>query len=409
MLGLEKIQKLKIQFDGNDALVFAVAAVLLVLPYSESLKNIFLGLTLLVFVYCYFKKSGVRFGFFAMFCLLWIVSLVVGNLLSDNPNILSVNDELKIILFAIVVSSIPWTKNYLRVCIVACAVGVLFAIVTGAYDYFILQKTPYWQLKSVGHVNQSSIYVLEALCVIFPYAMLKGSDLKPAQKILTWTALIAVFVYLVFGESRATFAGMVLVTATILAFDRDVIRKNYKRTFVILCAIAVSLLVSYWLFGSIRFVEKQIEVSQTNNLFTGRLEIWKSALRYVASHNLFFGIGQNHFMDVPIVGTYFEHISHGHNSIVHRMTEGGLWGVVWYVAFLCLVLFYLIKHIVATNGLIRISPIYIVWQMAVLMMIILIFVGCFNTTMRYEHGLLAAFVLGVFCSFERRLKRSLEI
>lgn len=60
MLSLEKIQKLKMQFDGNDALVFAVAAVLLVLPYLESLKNIFLGLMLLVFVYCYFKKSGVR-------------------------------------------------------------------------------------------------------------------------------------------------------------------------------------------------------------------------------------------------------------------------------------------------------------------------------------------------------------
>ena len=393
----------------NNLLVWASAASValmgFVLPLFEAPKNIAAVLVFLsVLVWMAFNRRTLvgGFGKEQLFMVVWSVAVLFGGLLSEVENGWNFSDELRMYLLCAFLMAVSFDENRVRFVLTAFFIGFLLAWGWGGWQFYVAHSTKYWQLNSVGHVNQSAIYVVEMFAVVLAYCVHMWPRVGLTERVIGVLTLVASAWYLIFGESRAALLAAMVVVVFFAVMNWRLALKKRKALAIILAVVVLVVGVVGTMGGGVRAIQKQVHNAGQDNVLSFRDKIWDSGIDYVNERNALFGIGKDQFIKVPVKGGDFVHISHAHNAFVQRYVEQGFWGLGWFCAFLIV---YTLCSVRCLRRYGVISPALKAFGQANLaLIVVLVVVGMFNTTLRFEHGLLVMVMFALMRGMGRSVK-----
>ncbi len=263
-----------------------------------------------------------------------------------------------------------------------------------------------FELKSVGHVNHSAIYVLLAFGASAAYLFAywnKSSKLSKFALIAT-TALFAITCYIT--HSRAA-AGGVFIISTVFAFAYIPKSKKISITIISIIILAIGLT----LLTKPTVLQKHISNSKHFTQMTPRERIRNTGYTAWKKHPV-FGVGMKNYSLITLdkikvwseeMGDEYneqEHlyISHAHNLYINTAAEKGLVGLLSLFAFLCACALTLAKYFPGENGT---ADKWLFWGAASSAFITTISIGFVNTTLHHEHGILTAILLACFMCHQK--------
>lgn len=356
---------------------FSLILCIFSIPLFESPKNIFLSVSFIFFLLRhYFEKDlkeafltqDVRIGF-----LLLASSALVSSFFSSHLSLglQGFLDFIKIYVIFLITKDFLDNKS-LIIIISSIFISSTFAVLLAGYDFFSGQKV-YFELKSVGHFNHSSIYL--ALSLMLSFSLFVNSYkfsfpwiLLIAQNLITFTAIVI-------AGSRATLSSIII---SLLAFAFYQKRKKLLIIFVIMLTIIISLLFLLPSQSNLLLSKKKISFSDPS--FRERLNIWTDAFNMWFS-NPFLGVGPKQFKFY----SYSQNGTHAHNIYLNTLAQLGIIGLA-----ALLYLFYLIISELKRSD--RENPL---WYAVLLSFIIVLVNGILNTTLHSEHGLIFSIICAI--------------
>jgi len=270
-------------------------------------------------------------------------------------------------------------------------VGTVIAVVQAFYDW----AGSYPELNSVGHVNQSALYLSFSL---IPAGLLALYRQHWADLILVGAALLAVGWYQGPAKSMIGFGASGLVIAgfwVIYCINRSHIKTLAAS--VVLGAVVVGAAINMPAssFGPYQGFKQEFDVrlSSQSDRYSQRDRLVNSALEVAGDSLTGFGLGsfgeatqlQNIRSAVEARGGdwasergNFFSSSHGHNIFANVLVERGWIGVIAITIFLLAMLFVFLKYLKAESS-----------QAGVLTVLVISLAGLGQSTLHVEHGQLA--------------------
>jgi O-antigen ligase len=260
------------------------------------------------------------------------------------------------------------------------------------------------QLRSVGHVNHSAIYL--AIC----FGALLGGACAYWRTLRPWLRALAAgeFALLLAGLFAAgSRAGTATVVLGALAFGALWLR--LRRSWRALAWIAVAVLAYgaavAWFDTDMRR-KHELAAESDYPLINERYPIWQQALATWRAYPV-FGIGADNskYVDAgdvarwqaargaPYDAATFLRTSHAHSLYLNTLAERGLWGA----ALLAMLLVAWAGSVVCAVPRRDAPPLaWLLWSGAAAALFVVAVLGVVNTTFHDEHGLLAALMLGAW-------------
>ena len=328
------------------ALTASIAASLFVLPLFEAPKNLFFFLTLVFFIWQQAGGAFPRVHTLDKASILYLVSLLI-IFLSITPLFTLSQDSIPVALksvmswgkYGIFAAIVFWsTRDRIQVTfyIFAILAGGLIAVI---WELFVWYNggTYYPELNSVGHVNQSAIYV--ALLVVVGISALFGRAFPIVVRLIGGVTVVASLVILVPMYSVITTVALAAVMLLMLA-----VLAGWKG----LAAVFLASTLLYQL--PIPALQKQIQTLESH--ITGRVrsadpdskrgELLNVAF-ITAMENRFIGTGHKSF---PVAATEevvkgyldsqglnynrseYHYDVHGHSYWATSLVEKGALGIL---------------------------------------------------------------------------------
>ncbi|MFK8036341.1 MAG: O-antigen ligase family protein [Hyphomicrobiales bacterium] len=268
----------------------------------------------------------------------------------------------------------------------------------------------YPEIRSIGHVNPSGLYVLVAMAVGLGIICLK----QVYARALGMAVLLAAIGFILPSRSIVTLGA----ATTLLAYAGFVIARRTGRIYRVLASVTIVVTICtagvMSPYGVYFRSELQYRISGTEH-FSYRDKILYTALE-VWERNPLFGSGFNSFdaaTDPAVVraeleaegrdyddeASRFFKTSHGHNLWTNALIERGLVGVVLYTVLLALYIWYFwraerrIDDPNATDRMVILTS-----QLVVIGFIV---GGLGNTTMQNEHGQAGMMMLAIAAGYLR--------
>ena len=389
----------------NAALVFFLFF-LFFLPLYEAPKNIFSVLfVFLSGLVCFYRENAVdRLKSMDLvgwaFLLLAISPFVsgVGSPDMDFPDrVSSALNWALMPLVALVFLSVRFSESQLVWALRVFCVGTVFAVVEAFYSW----SGEYPELNSVGHVNQSALYL--AFCII-PAGFLFIKRSHVADLFLVFAVILSVFWYQGPARSMVGFGASLMLLSglwVIYCFNR----KHYKMLIgsvtlgVISVASAVSLPPQY--FGSCQGFKREFDarLNSQNDPYSQRDRLVNTALEVAGRSLTGFGLGsfgaaaktskikesvEARGGDWAAERGFYFSSSHGHNLFANVLVERGWVGIALFSVFLLALL------ITFSRNLRRVSS-----QVGVLTLAVICIAGLGQSTLHVEHGQLAFICLAL--------------
>ena len=376
------------------------------LPLFEAPKNIFSVLFVFLggWVSLYRENAAQRFK--SKDLVVWAFLLLamspfvsgVGSPYMDFPDRLSSALNWALMpLVAFVFLSVRFSESQLVWALRVFCVGTVFAVVEAFYSW----SGEYPELNSVGHVNQSALYL--AFCII-PAGFLFIKRSHVADLFLVFAVILSVFWYQGSARSMVGFgASLILLSGlwVIYCFNR----KHYKMLIgsvtlgVISVALAVSLPPQY--FGPYQGFKQEFDgrLNSQNDPYSQRDRLVNTALEVAGGSVTGFGLGsfgraaetskikklvEARGGDWATEGGFYFSSSHGHNIFANVLVERGWIGIV------ALSVFLLILLVAFSRNLRRESS-----QVGVLTLAVICIAGLGQSTLHVEHGQLAFICLAL--------------
>ena len=389
----------------HRALYFLTAFTIFINPLLEAPKNIGMGLMLLVFIAWTIKTRSYSFKGWDIFFLLFLIAPFIGVPFASEPTEFGVvGDVLRYTLFGWIVYRAGFSEHQRLGVAFWATLGTVIGLIYGAWAHYVQGVGEFWTLNSVGHVNHAAIYNAIVTGVAFTTLLAYWRTFTLANR-LTWLAMLLLcLVYVITGESRATFGA---VFAMILALGLIFARKNMKILFGAVGAIALLIVVS--LLADVRVVAKQESNNSQHIVLSYRDTIWKAGLETVKQHPL-FGVGKENFSTVYIDGEGFDgenhHTSHAHNLYVNTLTETGIWGLGWLLALFGGVGISLLRYLPGKNSS---AAHWAAWGYSASALCITLVVGLVNTTFHHEHGNLAMFCFALWLAAVQQMRQQKQL
>ena len=370
---------------------FFLLLMLFTLPVTEGLKQISLILFVLVGIcICVKEKKKFKFDVINISLFIFVLATFISCLVNGvSPS--RVLDPLRCMLFFFVARSVSVEKINFKFLFFALFAGFIVAFVPACIKKFTSSdSTALLELKSIGHVNHSAIFMLLVFCV----ALISVSELKKIyEKYLGITiALICVFGIMVAG-SRATMYLLPVAVFSILLYQFFYKQANLKTSFVLIILFSV-ISISYT-YISANITQDGRIYSQLTKGITGsetRYPIFASAF-YTWLEHPFFGIGSGEFKTIDITkyfpGNVEVNVSHAHNTFLTFLTEKGIIALLAYLVFQLSLFIKFIKNF-RQNSIVFLALLMLVFQNVISLV---------NTTFHHENALLMllfwALALGV--------------
>ncbi|WP_340300710.1 O-antigen ligase family protein [Roseobacter sp. HKCCD5988] len=372
-----------------------IAITLFVLPSYEAPKNIISILFLVVWLYrAYITKSiGVSSPFFwpifFLAFILWISPLYSSEFFEVEWS--SGGRWSLLALFVLAAGRLSYTSAHVNYLFSALMFGGVWAIYQSLYIMYVT-GAPFPEMRSVGHVNHSSMYTLVVLAVGL-------GALFSRCRMLIVIGTISVAASLLFAPASKSIVGaisiaLILLISVYLNFNRS----NAHIKYTIFISVVAFLLIVFLAPWSVGIQDELINLIQTGDIFSGRDKIFRAALLVWGNHPL-IGTGWFSFgpvtsevavqAELELLGEIYDparylHVPHGHNLFLTILIERGLFGV----AILFLLLYRYLRFFVpiAKNNYDLPKLDRAVAISAVLVVVGFIVAGFGNTTMMNEHG-----------------------
>jgi len=244
----------------------------------------------------------------------------------------------------------------------------------------------YPELNSVGHVNQSALYLVFSMIVGGALLIESNSRIDKVLGLLTVFSAISFFV-----PSRSLVAAICGGLIILGLFAIDSFRSLSMRRFLVSVAAFVSLFIillaphSYKV-GLLEPLRAEIfmRLDPSNNSLSERDRFVRSAIT-VAGDSV-FGFGLKNYGDATEIANEFR-TTHGHNIFATVLVERGWVGVTAFFLFVVVIFAEFLK---------RSSEPYA--MIGLLTIVIVVIGGLGQTTLHQEHGQLALILLSLLTS-----------
>lgn len=387
---------IKLEFYSLCLLAFS-------LPILETAKHIFCITYLLLFTIRTFNhKKTFNPSPLGKYILIFIAGNIIASIGASlkGYDVEKLHDIIRYSLIGWMVLHTPLSRKQtyiiLAIFILSTSIGI-----GDAYHSLSKGTENFFELRSVGHINHTAIYILLTLGISLPF-LLKRQSRKIMTVIFIIINLSLIYVLLQ-TNSRATAIGLgfILMILIIVSFI------EYKKAAYILCLL-VCASIAYGSFGpSTKLVEK-FNWYSTNfkNKLTPREKIWNTSF-YAWKKEPIFGVGfgnykvitkekmqqwyKNTGIDVSDKKRFL-YFSHTHNKYLNALTEGGVIGLASLLLLFSGILYYFLKQAKPSLHN-KESIIFLLIGINTLSTISI--VGLFNTTLHHEHGLLAMMLIGL--------------
>jgi O-antigen ligase len=366
------------------------------LAMVESPKNILWGLLLASYLFrVYIGEETISLKKLEVSVLIWILVGIVSIFFAIEPA-----EGAKGVWDMIRAGSVLWIgtsllKNednrllFLRHLVIATTIAALWGFKDYFWGRFILNKhTIRVQLPSVGHFNQSGIYL--AMVWLAGFATLLDARVFPKK----WIGQLSVLILsaaLLGTTARTAIAVSILISVFMLFF----LRLSKKLLSIWIACFAVGLLVMITTPG---FIGRVL----FRGSFSSRVQIWESAFDETLLRPL-TGVGLNNFKNVylshttdPVVFA----IDHAHNIFMNTLVQTGWIGLLA-LGFLTVSSFHVIWKARKENRTSTFFPALGAWG-------IIFIVGLSHTTLHHENAILF-FLFMSFCNSSPREKLNPEI
>ena len=354
--------------------------VLFTLPITEGLKQISLTLFVLAGIYiCVKEKRQFKFDLINISLFIFVLATFISCLV-NGVSASRALDPLRCMLFFFVARSVGVEKINFKFLFFALFAGFIVAFIPACVKKFTSSDpTALFELKSIGHVNHSAIFMLLVFCV----ALISSAELKKIYEkyIAIIVAGICVFGIMIAG-SRATMYLLPIIIFSILLYQISKRQTELKLAFSLI--ILFSVIAIFYTYISANIIQDERFYSQLTKGVTGsetRYPIFASAF-YTWLECPLFGIGSGEFRIIDIT-KYFPgngevHVGHAHNTFLTFLTEKGIVALLAYLVFQLSLFIKFIKNF-RQNSIVF---------LALLMLMANNIISLANTTFHHENALL---------------------
>jgi len=403
-------QKLNVIGTSEKLELGLLALLVFFLPLRETPKT--LCLLLYLFFWLFNRRKNKDWGTKDLFFDLPLIFIIFAGLISSA---LSPFDQIKSFdksldfsfaaLLAICIRRAAYQVNItFKILLIALVLGISVALVEG-----LTKGKAFPYLRSVGHINQVANYLVIAFAIVFSTVISIDSSTK--QRIFGVFSIFFLVAAFATQSRNAAFAIAIVIFVTILATPRE----NFFKSSIFFRGIIFLIIGTVLLFSSNMF-EKQLTHLSRGSIDTERFKLWGTALTS-AEDRPFLGYGPGTFESATSQSNLerlakknnrefrsddFFQSSHGHNFLIHWVTERGLislFFILFWIFYLLRASFLSLKFLyrscvlrfeqaAPTNESIS-SQVLFGISVAVLA------VGIGNTSLRVEHGLLAMLFAGL--------------
>jgi O-antigen ligase len=382
--------------------------VIAVLPTFEAPKQIFWGLYFITAITrLMINRSLLDFQWPDLFFGLWLAAALASTLGAGMPG----HHEWKGFTDLFMYSSTAWlvyrsnyTPTQLKNLLILSVVLVLPPLLWGIWLHLGPINKQYLELKSVGHVNHSAIY----LCIVFGISLGASfcaiNSKKTIQAILLTIITALIFWSLVIGQSRAAFGIATTLSFFLIFLLTD--NKKIKHLFVSLASIALIIIVAM----NPIIVQKHKQYVSNNDITSSRLQVWNVSFE-AAKWFPPLGLGMDNWklitpkaiqLSVEKSGQTYKaddyfYPGHSHNVYLTILVERGIIGLS---TFMLIILAWGTQLLRSYKNF-RNNDQMLIWGASLSAFIVATGIGIVNTTIHHEHGLLTALCLGIFLAAKR--------
>lgn len=286
-------------------------------------------------------------------------------------------------------------------------VSTLIALAYGLWMLYGAHTRKALELKSVGHVNHSAIYLAitfgAALSLLLAYWKKYSTWMRLAVSAVALVLAISLFISASRAATGATFA-LALVLG--LAW----LKRSRLPLLLLLAASATLGTVAY--IKQVEVVQKQERNVQAGIVLSYRDVIWNTALEAWKKYP-WFGVGMHNYNQIsmdkveqwvkesgrPYDAAKYGGTSHGHSLYFNNLAERGIVGFGVLLAVLAAWLYSLLRRFPKREAD---ELEWALWGASLSAWVVTVGIGLVNTTLHHEHAILAVSLLGFWLSFLRQ-------
>jgi O-antigen ligase len=290
----------------------------------------------------------------------------------------------------------------------ALAVGAVAALAHGYWRLEVTGQRRFLELKSVGHVNHSAIYLAILLGATVSVVAAYWRRLAPSGRAGA-AVLLALFVVSLFEMKSRTAIGVALALVVLLG----VAWWPRARTVAIVTLLAVSAAVVVAVVARVEVVKKHEDRTAEGNVLAYRAQIWNTARAAWLRFPL-FGVGMDNYSAIEPEAvrqwraeagksfddkTFVVKSGHGHSLYYNTLAERGTVGFAALAAVLLAWAWRLVRRYPVRAGGDRT---WALWGGALSAWFVTVLAGVGNTTLHSEHALLSVILFGLWLGDDRR-------
>ena len=391
--------------------LWILAALFFCLPLFEAPKNIFWGLYLVVWFANRARERdlGGRWDAWDTLIAVWIASGFVVAAFAGVRH-----SEWLGALDLVRYGSVLWLLKRSRLgereiwwLLGALAAGTVLALLHGYWRMLIAHSRAFLELKSVGFVNHSAIFLAIAVGALAGFIFAYWARLARTARAAGVVLLLAFIASQIWMQSRAAAAAAL---AAILLLGLAWWPRSRRISAVAVGSVVVGLTIA--VAAQVEVIKKHERLVAQANVLAFREGVWNAALvawqRFPA-----FGIGMDNYRELndELIrkwlgdlgraddGTVFDtRWRHAHSLYLNTLAERGVVGLSALVAVLLLWLCRLAQHFPGRAGS---DLAWALWAASFSAWFVTVAVGLGNTTLHHEHALLAMLLLGLWLGSDR--------
>ncbi len=380
----------------------------LFLPLLEAPKNILWGGWMMVWLYHRLADQdfgGAWDGWDSLIAL-WIASGYVVALFAGihYQEWRGANDLLRYGLILWALKRSGYGERELQWLLVTTIISSLIALSDALWTVYVAHSRELLELRSVGHVNHSAIYLAISYGVALGTLLVYGKRLGWLWRTAGLLSIGALAAGVFISASRGAVGAIITLT---LLMALVWLRKSKAIAGLTIVALTVSLSIAY-------FSKPDVVVKYQARLAAGdplsyRGEIWNTALEAWRRFPL-FGVGMHNYDQISLervkqwveatgrVYTASDYLAntHAHSLYFTTLAERGVFGFTVLIAVLTAWLYELWRFL---PGAADDNMTWMLWGGSFSAWWVTVGVGAANTTLHHEHAILSVLLLGAWLAY----------
>ena len=389
-----------------------LAALLFVLPLFEAPKNILWVLYVLVWLAnrARLRDFGGQWDVWDTLIAVWIGSAVLSAAFAGLHH-----KEWQGALDLLRYGSVLWLlkrsrfdERDLAVLFGALAIGAVGALAHGYWRVEVTGQRRFLELKSVGHVNHSAIYLAILVGATVSVVAAYWRRLNPSRRAGA-AMLLTLFAVSLFVMKSRTAIGVALALIVLLG----IAWWPRARVIAITTLLAIAAVVAVAVVARVDVVKKHEDRTAEGNVLAYRAQIWNTARAAWQRYPL-FGVGMDNYSVIEPEAvrqwraeagkpydekTFIVKSGHAHSLYYNTLAERGAVGFAALATVLLAWAWRLLRRYPGRTGDDRA---WALWGGALSAWFVTVLAGVGNTSLHSEHALLSVILLGLWLGDDRR-------